>query len=143
MGRPAASGDPLRRQRLGVVMALVMAIGCTNGPSELEVTATLTLAVDVSSLVVEQGGSAELIGTATVNGSFFGSPEVEVMGVPEGVTATVAPPTTNGNTTTVLVTIAVGASVLPGSYPVTLRASGAGVSDEVGLDLVVLAAPEY
>ncbi|NNF12833.1 MAG: DUF4832 domain-containing protein [Gemmatimonadetes bacterium] len=143
VGRPAASGDPLRRQRLGVVMALVMAIGCTNGPSELEVTATLTLAVDVSSLAVEQGGSAELIGTATVNGSFFGSPEVEVMGVPEGVTATVAPPTTNGNTTTVLVTIAVGASVLPGSYPVTLRASGAGVSDEVGLDLVVLAAPEY
>lgn len=124
-------------------MAVAMAFGCTNGPSEIDVTATLTLAVDVTSLTVEQGGSAELTGTATANGSFFGLPTLEVMGVPDGVTASIAPVTTTGNTTTALVTITVATSVPPGSYPVTLRASGSGVSDEVGIELVVTAAPDY
>ena len=130
-------------RRLTVPLVIALAVGCESGPSGPEREPTLSLTLGLTSVTVEQGASAEVTGTATGGGPLVGPPTVDVLGAPGGVSGTVGPPTTTGNTTTIPVTITVGLSVTPGTYSITVRASMARVSDEATLTLIVTAAAQY
>ena len=67
---------------------------------------------------------------------------VAVDGAPAGVSAAVTNLSTTGGTTTGTVTVTVGAAVVPGTFAITVRASGSGVTDVTSaLSLIVTAAP--
>lgn len=124
-------------------LAVAIVNGCGGGTTEPTEDPTINLTINPTSATVEQGGSVEVTGTATVGGSFTGNATVTVSGVPTGVTGTVGAPSTSGNTTTVPVTVAVGAAVAPDTYTMTVTAAGSGVSSDQTFTLTVTAAPQY
>ena len=97
-------------------------------------TATLTVTVipDAIQLLIQSDVSGYQGSTGTTSilvnrGTFAGTVALAAEGVPAGVTASFTPLTPTSASTTI--TLGVGASVVPGSYTVTVRASGAGVPD--------------
>lgn len=128
------------RRLLVACLAISVANGCGSGDPVDTEDPTITLSLSPTAATVEQGGSVVVTGTATAGGSFSGTASVTVQGVPTGVTGTVGAPQTSGATTTVAVTLDVGASVAPGVYPITVRASGSGVSADATFTLTVEAA---
>lgn len=126
-----------------VLLAFVAGCGSDGGTTDTE-TPTISVSFSPTSATVEQGSSTDVSVTVTGGGGFSGSATVSLQGPPSGVTGAVSNvQSSNGNTTATL-TISVGASVAPGSYNLTVRASGSGVSpDEATFSLTVTAAPAY
>ncbi|MBK9976607.1 MAG: hypothetical protein IPP20_01550 [Gemmatimonadetes bacterium] len=118
----------------------------TAGALVRQATVTLTVAtpadfsmsVAPASLSVAPGAS----GQATVTLQRTGNPgavTLDVVGLPAGVTAAANPASATGSTSTV--TLAVGASASPGSYPLTVRGTAGSLTRTAPLTLVVPAPP--
>jgi uncharacterized membrane protein len=74
-------------------------------------------------------GSQATIGiTITRGGSFTGAVSLAVEGAPAGVTANLSATSLAAGVTTATLTLQVSATVAAGSYPITVRATGTGVS---------------
>lgn len=128
------------------VAALVAAInGCgssSDGGTNPGDTPSIAISLSTSALSIVQGGNGQLTASITRNGGFTGTVNVVTQGAPEGVTASVSNVSTTGGTTTGTVTVSVAATVAAGSYPLTVEASGSGVSDATAnFTLTVTAAP--
>ncbi|HUF68231.1 MAG TPA: hypothetical protein VMM79_06215 [Longimicrobiales bacterium] len=89
---------------------------------------TITLTLSASALSIVQGASGTLNATIGRAGGFTGAVTIEVTGAPTGMTATPAPATVGSGATSSTITVAPGASLTPGAYTLTVRASGTGVS---------------
>ena len=103
-----------------------------------------TLAVSLST------GSASVVAgaqtTATVNitrgGSFTGAVTLTAEGAPAGVTATFAQAALAAGATSTTLTVQVGGAVAAGTYPLTIRAAGTGVTAaSTAFSLTVTATP--
>lgn len=71
--------------------------------------------------------------------TYGGALSLTAEGLPVGVVASIQPPSAGGNTATL--SLAIGGSTAPGTYPITIRASGNGVPDATAeLTLTVSAA---
>jgi uncharacterized membrane protein len=101
-----------------------------------DVTATLTLTVTAAAgfsldaidpISVEQGASGTRTVTITRTGGFTGDVTVTVSGSPAGITASVDPVTTSGNS--VDITIDVAGSVSTGTYTVTVHGNATGLPE--------------
>ncbi len=102
----------------------------------------IAISLSKTSLSAQQGGSDNLTATITRSGGFTGTVNVVTEGAPAGVTAAVSNVSTSSGTTTGTVTVSVAASVAPGTYNLTVRASGSGVADVTqAVSLTVTAAP--
>jgi hypothetical protein len=75
---------------------------------------------------VAQGGAATATATITRVNGYAGAVSVTAAGLPSGVTITAVPASTTDNTATL--NISATSAVATGSYPVTLSATGAGIS---------------
>jgi len=75
---------------------------------------------------VAQGGSATATATITRVNGYAGAVSVTAAGLPSGVTVTAVPASTTDNTATL--NISATSAVAAGNYPVTLSATGAGIS---------------
>ncbi len=119
----------IQARLFGVVTAAVVAAACgsSEGPSGGE--GTISIGATPASLSVVQGGSGSVTASITRGGGFTGTVNVVTEGAPTGVTAVVSNVVTTGTTTSGTVTVTVAASVTPGNYTLTIRASGSGVSD--------------
>ena len=114
--------------------------GCSNDGT-LGINPMITMTTSKPGMSIAQGAVGTLVATITRT-DFTGTISVVVDAMPNGVTATVTNVTTAGSTTTGDVTLVVGATVTLGIYPMTVRASGSGVTDAtVALALTVTAAP--
>jgi len=148
------SSCPSFARRLSVFALLALCVpvvsagcgsdGSPTAPQGKNGNPTISIALDPTSASVEQGASTEVDATVTAAGGFSGSVGIAVKGAPGGVTGEVGDVKSSGGTTTATVTITVGASVSPGSYDLTVRATGSGVdASEASFSLTVTEASGY
>lgn len=98
-----------------------------------------TLAAATASQLVEQGATGSPVGvTVTRRGGFAGAVTLAVDGLPTGVTATVTSP---GSGTSGSLAFTVGAQAAPGQYPITMRATAAGVAEQSLPFALIVSAP--
>lgn len=137
--------SPRRWSALLLAGALGLIQGCGGGGGDdnggTSPTPSITIALSPTSASVQQGGSTTVTATVTGAGGFTGVPVLSVSGAPTGVTGGVSNIQTSGSTTTATVTISVAATTATGTYPLTVNASGSGVSAvAANFSLVVTAA---
>jgi hypothetical protein len=89
---------------------------------------TMAIEFEPTSGSAAQGGTVTIPVTVEANGSFSGTPSVTVTDLPAGVTATVGNIVRTGSTSTTTVTLNVAQTAVAGIYPVTVVATGQGVS---------------
>lgn len=132
---------------LAVLCLLAFTAGCGSNSSPTapqKQNPTISLSIDTTSASVEQGSSTDVHATVTDGGGFSGSVSLTVKGAPSGVTGKVGDVKSSGGTTTATVTISVGATVAPGSYDLTVRATGSGVAaSEAAFSLTVTEASGF
>ncbi len=105
-------------------------------------TPGIALSLSKTTLTAVQGGSDNLTATITRSGGFTGTVSIETTGAPTGVTAAASNVATSGGTTTGTVTVTVANTVAAGTYNLTVRASGSGVTAvTVPVTLTVTAIP--
>ena len=118
--------------------------GIANANVTLMVTVTappassIGLAITPSALTIQTGasGTTDLTITRT---SFTGAVALTSTGAPAGMTVTFNPASVTG--TTSQITVAVGAAVAAGVYPITLTGAGTGVADATTVLTVTVTAP--
>lgn len=127
-----------------VLLSAATACGGGGGDTPTPPTPTPgTLAVALSSFPasVTAGGQATAGVTVTRGGSFTGSVTLAAEGMPTGVTASFSATSLAAGVTTATLTVQIGGTVAAGNYPITVRATGSGVSAATAqLTLVVTAA---
>jgi hypothetical protein len=117
-----------------LALALVLALSAcqtdsTNpDPGNNGGNPSITLTLSASALSLVQGVSGTLTATIARAGGFTGNVTIEVTGAPSGMTATPNPTSIGSSATTSTITIAPGATLAPGNYTLTVRASGTGVT---------------
>lgn len=152
---PVIGAAHARNEKLGVAarhlcliasLVSVVVVGCTDdgslvGPGP---TPGIDLTLRPSEATVEQGASVTILAIITRSGGFVGNTDLTAEGNPAGVTGTVGDVQTTGEVTTAAMTIMVDEFVPPGSYELTLRASGDGVADATAsFALTVTVVPAY
>jgi len=121
-----------------------------SGTGVSDVTATLTLTVTALSLgsyslsmspatlSIQQGNDATAAVDITRDG-FAGSVTLAVSGAPSGMTATLDPSSTSGNSSTL--TVAVGGSVAAADYTITITGTASGLDARTATLTVTVTAP--
>jgi hypothetical protein len=123
-----------------VLFSTATIFGCTRATEP----ASITLSLTPTNATVEQGTSADVSATLTRTGSFTGTVSLTVLGAPPGMATNVLNSQTSGATTTTTINIAVSAATAPGTYALTVRANGSGVSEVVAtFALTVTQPPAY
>lgn len=116
-----------RLLRVSVVASLA-ACGGGDGGTTNPTPAGFTVSLSSTTLAVEQGSSGSVTATIGRTGTFTGTVNLSVEGVPSGLTASFSPTAITSGTTSTTLTVAVAASVTPGSYSFTIRGQAAEVS---------------
>lgn len=107
-----------------------------SGPGVTSVTQGFTLtvtapaigvALSIGAQSIDQGATGAAVTVTITRTNFPGALTLTVEGAPAGVTAVLNPPNPTGNTS--FLTLQVGAAVPAGTYTLTLRAAGTGVTD--------------
>jgi hypothetical protein len=113
-----------------------------NGNGGTGPTPSISITLSTSSLTIVQGGTDNLTASIARAGGFTGAVTIVTEGAPTGVTAAASNVSTSGSVTTGTITVTVGAAVAPGTYNLTVRASGSGVTEVTrGITLTVTATP--
>lgn len=100
--------------------------------------ASLSETLSTNRLTIAAGSTASLTASVAPGGGFAGTVYFSASGLPAGVTAQFSPSTVNGAvacSTSMVVTV--GASVAPGSYPISVTASSGVFSTAQSFTLVV------
>ncbi|WP_084584758.1 PKD domain-containing protein [Thermus tengchongensis] len=96
------------------------------------------LSLNPSSLNAPQGGSTTTQLTLTPQNGFTGTVSLSLVGAPSGVNLSPASLSVSSSTpVTQNLTLSVGSSVPPSTYPLKVRATGGGISREADLTLTV------
>lgn len=138
------------RRCVGVVVsvattaAFVACGGSSDGSTNPTPTPTIQVAASPTSLTLVQGQSGTVQLTLARGGGFTGEVNVAASGVPAGVSATINPASLNASTTAATVTVNSAANTVPGTYTVTVSASGSGVTQvSAPFQLTITAAPSF
>ena len=135
--------------RVLVVCVVFMAAtlsGCAGGdsPTDEGEDPSITISLGNSSVTIEQDDDGTVSVTVGRGGGYNGNVSLSITGAPAGVTATADPASIPAGSTTGTVTLAVSASVDPGTYSLTVGGSGSGVADvSAALDLTVTEKPGF
>ena len=127
------------------VASLAGAIGCSSsdgspGPQPGQ-SSSITLVVNPTGATIQQGSVGPL-GASVGRTNYTGSVDITLTGLPAGVTTTTLSTQTTPGITIHLYQLNVASTTATGTYPITVRASGTGVTAVTGTyTLVVTAAP--
>ncbi|MEP6780699.1 MAG: hypothetical protein ABJC26_12470, partial [Gemmatimonadaceae bacterium] len=116
----------IRGTGTGSVAAVSTTVQLTVAP------AAIGLTIGASSASAPQGGSATVGITIVRQNGFAGAVTLTAEGLPNGVLATFAPPSIVAGSTTSTLTLAIDGSATAASSPITIRAKGTGIADQVG-----------
>jgi hypothetical protein len=120
----------LAHLRLGGAILLAMLVltqGCGSGSASTGTTGgSIALSLSPTSATIQVGGSTQVSGTI-VRTDFTGDVAVTVSGAPSGVTG-VANSQPTGGSNSASVTISAASTAAPGTYTLTVTASGSGIS---------------
>ncbi|HEY4322194.1 MAG TPA: hypothetical protein VGM77_13585 [Gemmatimonadales bacterium] len=123
---------------IALVAAMAALPGCSSSDNNSS-GGSIALSLVPTSATVEAGGATVITGTLIRN-SFTGDVGVTVEGAPTGVTGQLLSGGTNGSST-VTVSLGVAAGTDVGTYNLTVRAKGSGVTDATApFTLTVVAA---
>ncbi len=120
------------RAALAVLVLTAAGAGCKSdgsGGTEPGPTPAISISLSVNSASVPQGGTTQLAATLTRSGGFTGTVTFSVTGTPTGVSGAVGNVVDAGGTSTGTIVIQVAPAVAPGTYNLTVRGSGTGVTD--------------
>ncbi|MGQ0647538.1 MAG: hypothetical protein ACT4P7_08185, partial [Gemmatimonadaceae bacterium] len=127
--------------RRAAALAAVALLACGDEDDPITPPGTLAVAASRSTLTITQGNSDTLTVTVTRGGSFTGPVELSASGAPTGATVSFGSATLAAGQTSTMATITVVAAVAPGTYPITVTARGAGLTDQTTtINLAVVAA---
>ena len=105
---------------------------------------SISISLAGTSLSVQQGENGSFTVSLTRNGGYDGTVTLTLENAPSGVTAAFSPSTLSSSTASSTGTLTVGGSVAPGSYTLTVRATGSGVTAATAsLGLTVTEAPGF
>lgn len=111
---------------------LVAALGCSGERDSLAEPLRPTLGISTSLTAdasrIERGSTISTNVTVVRGGGYTGVLTLSATGAPTGVTVSFAPAALSGTNTGTVASIAADTNVAPGAYPVTVMASGEGVS---------------
>lgn len=123
------------------LMAGALLSGCSESSSPAP-TPTLALAnTGATTATAARGSSATYAFTITRGGGFSAPVQLAAEGVPAGVTASFSPASLTGTTTASTMTLAVDAAAAPGTFSVTVRATGSGVTGQSAVVELVIPNP--
>jgi uncharacterized membrane protein len=130
---------------LPILLALAVLAACgggDNGTTPPPPPQGFTVTLSSTTLSVEQGSSGQVTATIGRTGSFTGTVNLTVEGLPTGVTASFNPAAITSTTTQTTFAVAVAATVAPGNYPFTVRGAATGITDQTAtFTLTVTAKP--
>ena len=135
-----------RRRSMMLAAAIAISAGAFTlsacGDDGNDTTGDIDIAVAPTTITIVQGGSAAATVTIDRSGTFAGGVALTATGQPSSVDAVFAPAALGAGESTAAITVSAAADAVPGTYPLTLTASGSGVSDDTAtLTVVVTAAP--
>lgn len=120
----------LIRSSVPLLLLAALACGDDDGNAPPPPTGGITVAVDSASRTVAPGGTAAIGVTITRTTPFAGPVALSVESAQAGITGAFAPDTIGASATTSTLTVTAGATVAAGAYPITIRAKGAGITDQ-------------
>jgi hypothetical protein len=107
-------------------------------------TGGFTISASPSSLTIAPGNQGSSTITTAISGGFSNSISLSASGVPSGTTVSFSPnPIASPGSGTSIMTISVGASTAPGSYPITVTGNGGGIQQSTTVTLTVTGAPSF
>lgn len=107
-----------------------------------DTTGDIDINVAPGTITLIPGGSAAATITIDRSGTFAGGVTLGVTGEPAGLDAVFAPGTLGAGESMAAITVSAAGDAVPGTYDLTLTASGSGVStDDAELTVVVEAVP--
>lgn len=143
--RPAPSRGRARlaaRAALALLVTLSACDGDESSPPPPPPTIGISLPTAALSLAAGQSGTANVV--LARGGNYTGAVGLALEGAPAGVSGSFSPATLSGATTTSTLTLTTTAAATPGIYPLTVRASGQGVTAQTAtLTLTVTAPPGF
>lgn len=129
---------------LAPLATLAALLACQNEASPIaapyQAEQGIGIALPTGALSVSQGQSVSIVVTVWRSGGFTGAIALEVTGAPSGVTPTLDADVVLMGSSTSTLTLAATETVVPGTYPLTVRANGTGV-DEESASLVLTVMP--
>lgn len=136
-----------RRRSMLLAAAVAISAGaftlsaCSDNGNDT--TGDIDITVAPVTITLIPGGSAAATITIDRSGTFAGSVTLGVTGEPASLDAVYAPASLGAGESTAAITVAAAADAVPGTYPLTLTASGSGVStDDATLTVIVTALPD-
>ena len=108
-------------------------------------TANFSFAVNVSSLTVAQGGTATsplIISVGNFTGGFNSTIDLMITGLPPGMNYGSTGATTGNNLINVSIAVTASSTTVAGTYPVTVSASGAGITHSTVVQVTVTKAAQ-
>ena len=129
--------------RRAVAWLTAAAIAACSGDSTTSPNpGSVSVTVAGSPVTIVQGQSGTVDVAVARTAPFSGAVALSLEGAPAGVTPTFDPASVASGATASTLTLAIASSATPGTYPLTIRAKGQGVTDAtVALSLVVTEAP--
>jgi hypothetical protein len=128
-------------RRVGAGFATLVALAaCSASEFGSVPSAAIALTVGSAEIDLPQGLAVLTVANVSRSGGFAGDVVFAVEGAPSGMRALAASPETLDGVTSVLVAVGTDPGFATGTYPLTVRASGGGVSDAVG-SLTVIVRP--
>lgn len=124
--RPAKS---MSRRLLRLVPAFALVLAACGDDPVAAIPDTISVAAASGTLTVAQGASGTMAVTLTRSINYSGAVALTAGGLPTGVTASFAPATLSGSTLTSTMTVDAAATASLGQVPITVRATGSGVTD--------------
>lgn len=115
------------------VAALATTMGCRASELDLAAPPALALAVGSDLLDLPQGLAVLTVVNVSRVGGYAGDVRFSVDGAPDGMRALTSSPETVDGVTSVLLAVGTDAGFATGIYPLTVRASGNGVHEALGL----------
>jgi hypothetical protein len=127
--------------RIAALAGALAVVGC-NDDDDPVTPGALTVAVSPTDLTVAAGATSTMTTTIARTGSFTGAVALTVTGAPTGATIAFANSSIGANELSTQGTISLLATTTPGTYPITVTASGSGVTNQTTtFNLIVTAAP--
>ncbi len=139
----SSSAAVVRRRVLAIATLIAFAAcgGSDSGGTPTDPQGNFSFAIAPTTLSLQQGQSGTVTASLTRTGGFTGAVTGSVQGLPNGVILTPLNIASGSNSADI--TVNVGATVAPGSYPIAVSGQASGIAPKtVTLTLTVTAAPQ-
>jgi hypothetical protein len=146
--RSRRSANPLFPILLGLSSTLLV-LSCSDGGGGVTdpgpgQQGAISIVLAQGSITVTPGQDNTVGITVTRTGGFAGAVQLALEGAPAGITGSFDPPSVPGGATASTLTLTASTAAEPGTYQVTVRASGQGVAAQTAaLGLTVAPTPAY